>query len=377
MRRLCWEYGNWPLIETFRQEVLRFVDLQERVWSQISSPDPTTRFSFQKMRVQALGLLSSDRPESIIIGMARLDTLTQPDSLRELRNGFESLKRTWTAVQEHPARWRTFVPWVTFHGFDNRYFDWLEALLFRFDLGKNQDKGNAIDGIKNLLPVTMMFTGLGILFALLFSIPLAIWSVTNVGKKRERAFGIGLFVLDSIPAFWMALLLWMALANPDHQITLFPGSYEPNAPFWGRIHSMILPLFAYTYGSLAFLTRTLRGSLLEIQREPYIKTAIALGYSPRQILWRHSLRPALLPLITVIGTVFPAMVGGSVILEKIFIIHGLGETILKATMNNDPNIILAVFTLSGLLTLVGYFVSDLLYTWADPRIRFQQDHHKA
>lgn len=135
---------------------------------------------------------------------------------------------------------------------------------------------------------------------------------------------------------------------------------------------MILPLFAYSYGSMAFLTRTLRSSLMEVQRAGFIQTVRAMGYSEQRILWRHSLRPALLPLITVTGAIFPLLVGGSVILEGMFNIQGLGYTILKSTLNNEQNVILAVFTLSAMMTVAGYFVADILYAWADPRIRLHQ-----
>ncbi|HUM48384.1 MAG TPA: ABC transporter permease, partial [Chitinophagales bacterium] len=131
---------------------------------------------------------------------------------------------------------------------------------------------------------------------------------------------------------------------------------------------IILPAIAYTYGSLAYLSRIMRVSMLEIINQDYIRTARAKGLSGYAVIYKHALKNALLPVITVFANIFPAAIGGSVILETIFTIPGMGlETYLAIQTQNYP-VVIGVFTLTGMLTLIGYLLADLLYAFVDPRI---------
>lgn len=371
IQRLCWEFGNWPRIQEFRNTVKTFLESQNETYLSRSQPSQQTTYLFQDLREISISLLRNGSQQNIDQSIEALGNKLEEIKSTALAPELVRLTSAWQDVVHNPSRWKTFVPVFSWHGLNNQYLDWLSAVIFRFDLGRNEANVAVINSITSLLPNTLLFTGLGILISFLISIPLAIWAVRNVGKKRERVVGLGLFMLDSVPAFWLALMLLIFLADPEY-LGWFPSSYEPDALPARRLHSMVLPLFAYTYGSLAFLTRTLRSSLLEVQDAPFVQTVRAMGYSEKRILWRHTLRPALLPLITVAGAVFPLLVGGSVILEGLFNIQGLGYTILKSTLNNEQNVILAVFTLSAIMTLLGYFVADILYAWADPRIRLHQ-----
>lgn len=368
---LCWSFGNWPLIQEFRETVMDFLRVQNESYLSLAQPSQETSYQFQDIREISISLLRSGSQQEIERSLDGLKKMLKPIQIEGLETELAVVTASWTKIPQTESRWTTFVPIVSWHGLNTQYLDWLSAVIFRFDFGKNEANATVARSIKSLLPNTLLFTGLGILFSFLISIPLSIWSVRNIGRKRERTVGIGLFMLDSVPGFWLALMLLIFLADPEY-LGWFPSSYEPDSLPLRRLHSMILPLFAYTYGSLAFLTRTLRSSLLEVQQASFVQTVKAMGYSESRILWRHTLRPALLPLITVVGAVFPLLVGGSVILEGLFNIQGLGYTILKSTLNNEQNIILAVFTLSAIMTVLGYFVSDILYAWADPRIRLNQ-----
>jgi peptide/nickel transport system permease protein len=135
---------------------------------------------------------------------------------------------------------------------------------------------------------------------------------------------------------------------------------------------LVLPLICYTYSSLAFLSRTMRVAMLEISSLDFMRTAQAKGLSANLIYYKHGLRNALLPIITVFANIFPLAVGGSVILEYLFGIPGMGPEILTAVQTKDYPMIVAVFTLSGFMTLVGYLVADILYAIADPRISYSK-----
>ena len=221
---------------------------------------------------------------------------------------------------------------------------------------------------------SFVFALLSTFFIYLLGIPMGIRAALKAGGWWDRLSGLIVFALSSIPSFWLANLLRFFFANPDpDMLNWFPPSFNIIDPSsWEKISRMILPLIAYSYGAFALISRTMRASLLDIGGQDFIRTARAKGLNKRQIMFKHMLKNALLPIITIFVSVFPALVGGSVILEHIFDIPGMGNEIHKASLNNDIPMILALFTLSGFLTLVGYLVADILYTWLDPRIKVNQ-----
>ncbi|MEO1450832.1 MAG: ABC transporter permease, partial [Bacteroidota bacterium] len=169
--------------------------------------------------------------------------------------------------------------------------------------------------------------------------------------------------------FWVAGMLMVLFANPD-TLEWFYSSVNSGGKGWGEVfRRYTLPVIAYVYGNFAFLSRTLRASLLDVIELDYIRTARAKGIPDHRLWTHHALRTSLLPIITVVVGIFPALIGGSIVIEQIFQINGLGKKIFEATMNNNLPVIMAVFTLSGLLSMLGYWVADLLYGWAFPRIQ--------
>ena len=185
-----------------------------------------------------------------------------------------------------------------------------------------------------------------------------------------------------MPSFWVATLLLMLFSNPDF-LNWFPssgiapldGMYQSNSflqQFLSSISYFILPIICFTYGSIAFLTKTMSNSITNEMQQDYIRTAKAKGVAMHKIIWHHAFRNSLLPIITVFASVFPAVVGGSVILETIFTLPGMGRAIYQAIGNHDYNLIVAVFTITGTLTLFGFLISDILYSIADPRIRLEK-----
>ena len=132
----------------------------------------------------------------------------------------------------------------------------------------------------------------------------------------------------------------------------------------------VLTIITYTYSSFAFISRIMKVSVLEVLGMDYIKTARAKGLTEYQVITRHALKNSLLPIVTLFADIFPAALGGSVILETIFSIPGMGFEIYNAVVATDIPMIVAVFTLTGVLTVIGYLFSDFLYAIVDPRIRY-------
>ena len=132
----------------------------------------------------------------------------------------------------------------------------------------------------------------------------------------------------------------------------------------------MLPIICSTYGSFAFLSRQMRGGMLSILSQDYIRTAYAKGLDSKNVIWRHAFRNSLLPIITLFANVFPIMIGGSVVLEVIFTIPGMGKWGYDAIISHDYPIIFTVMMLAAILTMIGYLVADMLYAVVDPRISF-------
>ena len=261
-----------------------------------------------------------------------------------------------------------------------RYWEWVKGMA-TFDFGESfKDHRPVIDKILEALPITMILNILSMIALYLLAIPWGIYSSRIAGSKLDRAVTVGLFVLYSLPTFWVATMLILFLGGGEF-LDVFPTyGYETygaeNWPFherlWDWTKHLFLPLVCMSYGGLALLSRYARVSMLEVIHQDYIRTARAKGLSEKVITLKHALRNSLLPLITLVASIFPSLFGGSVIIETIFSISGLGKLGFEAIRSNDYPVVMAITTISALLTLVGILISDLLYVVADPRISFEE-----
>jgi peptide/nickel transport system permease protein len=281
-----------------------------------------------------------------------------------------------------------FVPAISFH-LHNQFHRWLfgDGIntngIVCGDFGTSYLTQQPVsEMIRDRMGWSLFFTLTSILLAYLISIPVGIKSASMPNSTFDRTNTVILFILYSLPLFWVATLLLMTFANPD-VLYIFPptgvkpvGGYPQGAGFFEMIRlslpHLILPTICYTYSSFTFLTRIMRNSMLEILGSDFIRTARAKGLSEKKVLWKHALKNSLFPVITVFAHVFPAMIGGSVIIESIFTIPGMGYAIYSGITTQDYPLLIAVFTLTGLLTSTGYLISDLLYAWIDPRISFSK-----
>lgn len=152
------------------------------------------------------------------------------------------------------------------------------------------------------------------------------------------------------------------------------GSLPSTAPFWDRfvesLSHLILPVFCLTYGSLAFISRQMRGGMLDVLQQDYIRTARAKGLGQRAVVWRHAFRNALFPIITLFASIFPAALAGSVVIESIFNIPGMGKLTISAINQQDWPLVYTILMFSALLTMIGILVADALYALLDPRVSY-------
>jgi len=221
-------------------------------------------------------------------------------------------------------------------------------------------------------------SGTALLLAYLISIPLGIYSATHQYSTVDKFTTIALFTLYSLPNFWVATLAIVYLGGGDFW-NVFPvfglqSIGSQNWPFWTRVQDqlwhLILPVTCMTYYTFAALSRYMRSSMLEVIRQDFIRTARAKGLSERLVIYRHALRNSLIPIVTLMADLLPALIGGSIVVETIFSIPGMGQLSFESVQFRDYPMIMAIFTLSALLTLVGILLADFLYTLVDPRIAY-------
>jgi peptide/nickel transport system permease protein len=261
----------------------------------------------------------------------------------------------------------------------SQYLIWLRRVV-TFDFGNSyKDHRPVLTKIAERLPITIELNLISIFLVYLIAIPIGVFSAVKQGSITDRASTVFLFVLYSLPNFWVAVLLIMFLGGGDF-LDLFPiyGIQTPGmeaAPLIGKLLDhfwhLVLPVFCLTYGGFAALSRYQRAGMLEVIRQDYIRTARAKGLPEKLVIFKHAFRNSIIPIVTLLGYLLPAMLGGSVIIESIFSIPGMGQLGFEAVLSRDYPVVLAIATISALLTLFGLLLSDLIYVWVDPRITYE------
>jgi len=270
---------------------------------------------------------------------------------------------------------------IEFYGLNDpipiQYGRWLKRFV-TLDFGRSvTDNRPVIEKIVERIPITLTINILSMLLIFLVAVPIGILAAAKPHGAFDQATTVLVFVGFSTPTFWLALLLmrWVGV-----QVQWLPVSgvhslgYEL-LPWWqqwtdvGR--HLLLPVGVSAFGGLAGIARYMRGSMVEALQQDYIRTARAKGLPERVVLFRHALRNALLPIITILGLSVPGLLGGSVIFETIFSIPGLGRLYYDAVMARDLMTVMGLLTISAVLTLLGNLLADLAYAYADPRIRIQ------
>lgn len=257
-----------------------------------------------------------------------------------------------------------------------QYWDWL-CRLVRFDFGVSMsaDGRPVMDKILERLPLTVGMNVASLILTLLISVPIGVYSACRRNSLFDRIVTVLVYIGFAMPSFWFALLLMLFFGIDLNWLPLsgVVSLDYPSLGTWGKIcdvaKHLALPITVYTVGSLAGMSRYMRACMLEVLDQDYMLTARAKGLPQRTVIWRHGLRNALLPLITLLGLSVPGLIGGSVIIESIFALPGLGQLFYSAVMARDYTLIMGNLVLGAVLTLLGNVLADFFYGLADPRIR--------
>ncbi len=257
-----------------------------------------------------------------------------------------------------------------------QYWNWLKRLAV-LDFGNSfaTDGRPVLDKIGERLPITITINLLSMALIMAVAIPLGIASATRPHSLFDQATTVFVFVGFAVPTFWLALLLMILFGLelnwlPISGLTSY--NYDQLGPFmkaWDRVQHLILPVLLSAFGGLAGMSRYMRANMLEVVRQDYITTARAKGLRERVLIYKHRLRNALMPVITLLGLSVPGLIGGSVIFESIFAIPGLGQLFYQGVMSRDYPLVMGGLVIGAVLTLLGNLLADISYAIVDPRIR--------
>jgi len=259
-----------------------------------------------------------------------------------------------------------------------QYLNWLKKLA-RFDFGKSFiDSRPVRDKILERLPITILINVLAIFLIFLVSIPIGIKSAVKRGSVFDRIVTVFVFAAFAAPSFWLGLIfisffgVRLGILPVSGITSLDFENFSSFAKVIDVARHLILPVLVASIGGLAGVSRYMRQSMLSAISEDYIRTARAKGLPERVVINRHALKNALLPIVTIIGLSIPGLISGSVILETIFSIPGVGRLMVESVFMRDYNVIMAGLFISALLTLIGNLSADILYVYVDPRIRYKK-----
>jgi len=269
-----------------------------------------------------------------------------------------------------------------------RFFYWLKEFFFPqtgWGLTTLAPGRTALELIKERIPVTIAFSSGSLILAILLSIPLGVYSALHQYTWADNFLTFFAFFGMSMPTFWFGLMLMYLFAV---KFPIFPaaGVHEAfliyqgmpisfsEAPFWLKlldyVKHLTLPIIVLTLFQVGSWLRYMRSSMLEVIRQDYVRTARAKGLPERTVIYKHAFRNAVIPIITLIGLSFPAIIGGAMITETVFSIDGIGRLTYKAIMQQDIFVAMALIMIFAILVVVGNLIADILYAVIDPRIRY-------
>lgn len=259
-----------------------------------------------------------------------------------------------------------------------QYINWLKKII-RLDFGRSfTDDRPVMDKIIERIPVTLTINVFSLIIIFAFAIPIGIKSAVKPNAAFDKTMTFLVFIGFAMPTFWLALLLinlfgiklgWLPISG----IKSLDFEYFS---FWEKAidlsRHLVLPLFVSSFSGLAGISRYMRSSMIEALNQPYIYTSRAKGLPEKTVIYKHALRNAVLPIVTILGLSIPGLLGGSVIFESIFALPGIGRLFYEAVMSRDYPLIMTEILIGAVLTMLGNLAADISYAYVDPRIRYKK-----
>ena len=397
LEKFIGQTGNWSAVSAYDQAISHTVKAVEAL--------PESLPQNYLLRKELTALIQADKFELLDSALVRLNSLTAsipeakfsdslptivPPEFRRPKSPFLYLSGALMQLDSAVYRMHTQKtsdklqsPIVYLHGFENQYHQWLKGFLTG-DLGLTRRKVEVWEDLQSSLLATLTINFLALVFAYLIAVPIGVEMARRKGRWLDRWGKRTMFFLYSMPVFWFGGLIIMIFTNTGWGHAILPSIYfdvrdawRPGTAsfgdWWGaNAAKCVLPIFILTIHAMAMLALQMRSGVLATISEDYIRTARAKGVGDEEVYWSHAFRNALFPLITVFASVLPAVFSGSLVIEALFGFPGMGSKTFEAYLGMDLPLLSAIMMVAATLTILGSLIADVLYTLADPRVRFSK-----
>lgn len=363
-KELLLQSGNWPLVQAYFQSLTNF-------YNKVDQTENSSLSIFWKEKLQEVAYLSDLPTIKSKLKVPKEMELPFDVECKEINTILSKLSNTTPSFFD----WFPIPHW---YGLKNQYHEWFINIISG-DFGTSTRDGRFVkDKLKEAIPWTLWVNGLAIGLAYFFSFPMGILMALLPKRFWTKWINNLLLGLYAMPAFWIGSLLLVQATLPGDRFSFFSISgwtyLQQNGGFINQpipfLLQLSLPVFCMTYGLAAYLTGYMQSSFLKVLKEPYILYARTKGISKFRLYFRHVLPNAILPQIVFIAGVIPALITGSVVIEVIFNIPGMGRLLIDSMLSQDWSTVYTFVLLVSCLTALGLILSDILLVLSDPRIRF-------
>jgi peptide/nickel transport system permease protein len=369
LRRITLAYGKGPLVARFCMQLQQLKQAANQV--------PDTRLRAE-VRRQLSRLFSAGDAATIqqILWQVAQTNHNQTNSIPVARVSQAALQ-SFTLLQQNKISYQTYIPAISWHGSRNQYHQWLLHVL-KGDLGISLRDARPVGHIlTEAIGNTLLLSVCSLLLIFVIAILLNFLMVHEDYQWLRKPFLHTLYIVDTIPLFLLALLLIMLLASSQY-LLLFPVYGLGNLPeeaTWleqlsVRLYHLAIPMTCLTLSTIPYISSQLHTAMKEVKQAEYVQTARAKGVPEWKIVKNHIFKNSLLPLITLFSGFIPALLGGTVVIEVIFAIPGMGRLLADAVLARDYPVILGIVLVMALAKMLAHLIADVLYYLADPRIRF-------
>lgn len=374
--KLLRQNGNWSAVERYYEHLSRLKKVLQGIpvqWnSEARSSLGQVVNSLQFSNDLGVAQLHLDKMAALIPQDSMLQQQTYP--------AYQQLRKSFDYLMAHPQKAKLYQPALVWHGFDNQFHQTFWGYL-QGNLGQSYQDGKPVSAkIGRALSWTLLINIFALPIAYLLAVFIGVRMAVHKGSKFDRRANTFLFGLYAMPSFWVALVLLVVFSNPDWGMNFISITgmmdLDKNSSWatWLSVsfRQMIIPILCLIYPAMTVLTRQMRSAMILALNQDFVRTARAKGVSEKEVIWNHAFPNAAFPLITSFGSLLPEMVAGSILLESIFNVPGMGRLLIYAMGSQDWPVVFGIMLLGTLLSIVGLLLVDLAYAWLDPRVRFDR-----
>jgi peptide/nickel transport system permease protein len=366
-KKLLLKTGDWALVQTYFQELTSF-------YEKVAKTENGALSIFWKQQLQEMANTSDFSALKSACKVS--DEMREPFSV-EIRKIETLLDR----LSNQTPSFFAWLPSPAWNGFDNQFHSWFRKMIHG-DIGISSRDGRPVwDKLEEAIPWTLWVNGLAILLAYMFAMPVGILMAILPKSRWLGWINNFLLALYALPAFWVGSMLLFQATLPEYGFSFFSisgwSNLQREGGFLGQpvpfLLQLSLPVFCMAYGLAAYLTSYMQSTFSKVLNEPYMLFAKTKGISRMRLYFIHALPNALLPQIVFVAGIVPALITGSVVIEVIFNVPGMGRLFIDSMLSQDFTTVYSFVLLVSVLTAVGLIISDILLVVTDPRIRLTRE----